>query len=117
MIHAILIAPKAYQSAANALGEALGYGPDTYSVPLYAAGATEPTHYAGCAPVSDLFVSQVSSAIAGELPDALAEYTVDQVQGLISHLIIDFADDVEGSQHFGQVLAAHHLSQQAETPT
>ncbi len=117
MIHAILIAPKAYQSDANLLGEALGYGPDTYSVPLYAAGATEPTHYVGCAPVSDLFVSQVTGAIAGELPDALSGYSVEQVQALISHLIIDFADDAEGSQHFEQVLAANNLSQQAEQPT
>ena len=117
MIHAILIAPKDYQSAANQLGEALGYGPDTYSVPLYAAGETEPTHYAGCAPVSDLFVAQVTGAIAGELPDALSGYSVEQVQALISQLIIDLAGDVEGSQHFEQVLAAHNLSQQVETPT
>lgn len=108
MTHAILIAPKAFQAAANSLGEALGHGPDTYSVPLYTG--TDISHYAGCTPVSDLFVSQVTGAMAGELPDSLSEYSIEQVQGLISQLIIDFSNDVEGSQHFEQVLAEHSLS-------
>ncbi len=121
MIHAILIAPKAYQSAANLLGEALGYGPDTYSVPLYpvAIPADEPTHYGACAPVTADFVSLVHGAEQGIIPPELENlgYTGEEVQALIQQLTIDFSSiEEEGATHFYRVIALAGLSQQPYSP-
>ena len=115
MMHGVLISPSAFREAANALGNALGYGPDTYSVPLYPAAiaATEPTHYGACAPVTDDFILLVQGAEQGIIPDALVElgYSGAGVQSLINELTIDFSNIAEEPvSHFERVLSLSGLS-------
>lgn len=115
-MHAILIAPAAFQAAGNALGDAIGHGPDTYSVPLYPATVEsyEPTHYGACAPVSADFVSLVHGAEQGVIPPELEAlgYSGAAVQALIGQLKIDFSNfEEEGIIHFERVLGLAGLSQ------
>lgn len=114
-MHGIMIAPTAFRDAGNALGNALGHGPDTYSVPLYPATelAYEPTHYGACSPVTDAFVMLVQGAEQGIIPPELEALgcSGSQVQGLINQLIIDFSNiSEEGSIHFERVLGLAGLS-------
>lgn len=114
-MHGILIAPSAFKAAGNALGEALGHGPDTYSVPLYPATIEtyEPTHYGACAPVSADFVALVHGAEQGVIPPELESlgYSGAEVQALIGQLIIDFSSiEEEGIIHFERVLGLSGLS-------
>ena len=115
MLHGVMIAPSAFQSAGNALGEALGHGPDTYSVPLYPATAesSEPTHYGAACPVSADFVALVTAAEQGIIPPELEAlgYSGAAVQSLIQQLKIDFSNiEEEGSTHFFRVLGLLNLS-------
>lgn len=115
MIHAILIAPADFREAGNALGESLGHGQDTYSVPLYPAGveAEAPTHYAAASPVTDAFVALVSAAEAGIIPPELEAlgYTGAGVQALVMQLIFDFSNIAEEPMtHFLRVLGVLGLS-------
>lgn len=114
-MHGILIAPAAFREAGNALGDSLGYGPDTYSVPLYPATveSEEPTHYGACSPVSADFVSLVHGAEQGVIPPALEAlgYTGSGVQALISQITFDFSSvQEEGSIHFYRVIGLAGLS-------
>lgn len=120
-MHGILIAPSAFREAGNALGYALGYGPDTYSVPLYQAAVEtfEPTHYGACSPVTADFVALVHSAESGVIPTELeaAGYTGSQVQSLISQLILDFTSVSEvPSNHFDRVIGLAGLSRYPYDP-
>lgn len=120
-MHGILIAPAAFQAAGNALGEALGHGPDTYSVPLYPvnAPAYEPTHFGACAPVSDDFVMLVHGAEQGIIPPELEAlgYSGAAVQALVAQLIIDFSNiNEEGFVHFERVLGLAGLSRYPAEP-
>ena len=114
-MHGILIAPTAFRDAGNALGDALGHGPDTYSVPLYPASieAFEPTHYGACSPVSDDFVALVHGAEQGVIPFELETlgYSGTEVQALINQLLIDFSNiNEEPIIHFERVLGLAGLS-------
>lgn len=46
-ISCALVIPAANRAEMNAIGEALGYGPDNLSVPLSSSGVDSATHY-GC---------------------------------------------------------------------
>lgn len=64
---AVLIVPETLRADANALGSALGYGPETYTVPLSADGQTV-THWGAHAWVQPAFVAVVIDAAGGALP-------------------------------------------------
>lgn len=120
-MHGILIAPTAFRDAGNALGAALGHGPDTYSVPLYPAGieSNEPTHYGACAPVTADFVALVHGAEQGIIPPELVAlgYSGAAVQALIQQLTIDFSNvQEEGATHFYRVIGLSGLSQYPYSP-
>ncbi len=59
--HFVGIAPAAHRDNANALAAAQGWGPNSYSVPLYAVGgAGDITHYGLATNVSAAFVALLS---------------------------------------------------------
>ncbi len=105
----VLIAPAALRAAANALAEAMGWGPDNYSVPLSPGGAEPATHYGLHTWATDDFLATVAGAEAGELPPHLggAGMAPAQVAGLIAQLIISVQGSAE--QHFESVLAERGL--------
>lgn len=79
---AVLIIPAAMKSAADAVGEAMGWGPVSYTIPL-GDGETV-THYAARADVSAPFIGWVRGL--DPLPDPAAQPVIDA-------LIADFSPD------------------------
>jgi hypothetical protein len=62
----VLIVPAEFLDDANRLGNALGYGPESYTVPLGNDG--EVTHYGSHTWASDEFFLVVQGALSGSLP-------------------------------------------------
>lgn len=62
----VLIIPAALLDKANLLGAALGYGPESYTVPIPAEG--EATHYGAHTMASAEFFNLVAAAQSGSLP-------------------------------------------------
>lgn len=69
----VLIAPAAFRAELNMAGEALGYGPQTFSVELSATGLTPATHYGThtWAQPGGTFVGLAESVLAGQTPAGL----------------------------------------------
>jgi hypothetical protein len=111
---AVLIIPKTLHQQANDVAAIMGWGPESYSVPL-GDGETV-THYGLRADVS----GQVIRWIRGQdpLPEAVAALAAP----VISALIADFSPDPDdgekpviwGRDHFDAVLAAHGMARWAE---
>lgn len=115
MMSLVLILPAARQSAGNALSQALGYGPDTYSVPLSPTGAEPATHFgAHVANASAAFVAALDAARAGNLPPGADPAVVQAVMG---ELIADPVETEDGRGHFDDVLAGHGLQRIEVAPT
>jgi hypothetical protein len=104
MTSAVLIAPAALRLPANAIGEAMGWGPDSYTIPISADGA-DVTHYGCRADVSAEFVALIAAAQAGELPPGLPP----EAAGVIAALIIDLSDELTDEPHLLAVLAEHAM--------
>ena len=114
MHSAVLILPMALKQAGDMIGAAMGWGPQSYSIPLAADGASEATHIGLRADVHPAFIAMIEAAKAGHYPDALPEAILAPV---INALIADFSpapSDPEksalwGADHFDAVCAAHGL--------
>jgi hypothetical protein len=104
MTSAVLIAPTALRLPANAIGEAMGWGPYSYTIPLSADWATV-THYGCRADVSPEFVALITAAQAGELPPGLPP----EAAGIIAALIIDLSEELSDEAPLLAVLADHAM--------
>jgi hypothetical protein len=100
----ILILPAAMRDAGNAVAEAMGWGPDNYSVPLSADGSAPATHYGLHAWTDDQFKGWVEGT--APLPDGM-----DAAVPVIAALIASFRTSGEPRQHFHEVLSANGLAQ------
>jgi hypothetical protein len=69
----VLIVPLAYHAAANQLAELMGWGPNSYSVPLSADGSEPATHYGLHAWVTPEFEAMIAGTGQGEMPEALVQ--------------------------------------------
>lgn len=106
---AVLIIPEALRDAANAVGAAMGWGPDSYTVSLSADGCETVTHYGARTDVSEQFVRWITGV--DPLPDPAAA-------PVVTALIADFSPDpadpekpvLWGADHFNAVLAEHGLT-------
>jgi hypothetical protein len=107
MMHStVLIIPAALREPANAVGEAMGWGPNNYSIPL--GDGESVTHYGLRADADGQFVRWVRGQ--DPLPDPSAQPVIDA-------LIADFSpdpDDAEkpqlwGRDHLDAVLAEQGL--------
>lgn len=122
MYSTVLIIPAALLTKANALGAALGHGPESYTVPLSSDGETV-THYGAHAVTTDTFIDMIVAAGGGDLPAIdWSEHglTVQDVAAVLAAMTISApgsALDVEGEQyasagaHFGAVIATKGLTQ------
>ena len=106
MPSAVLIIPTAQRAKANALGEALGHGPNNYSVALSPTGSEPATHWGGRGEVIDEFIAMIAAAAQGN-PHAGLDYPAADLAEVLGVLITDFRDDMVG--HFDAVLSAHDL--------
>jgi len=113
---AVLIVAAASRYICNQLAEALGYGPNNYSVPLSADG-NGPATYFGCrAQVNEVFVEMVSSASQGSLPE-IDGMTPQEVAGAFMAMSIDIQPAGDAYNHFvsyTQSLGLTFVSQQDE---
>ena len=103
MLSCVLILPAATRDKGNALGEAMGWGPNNYSVPLSATGAEPATHYGLHAWVSQGFVELMG---AGAMPDGL-DFPQADFDAVMGALIKSFREDMTG--HFDAVCAERGL--------
>ena len=103
----VLIIPAALHAEANALGEAIGWGPNNYSVPLSATGAEPATHYGLHTWAEDSFLTLIEGVSQGAMPEGLTGYTIDDLQAITTALIMSARSDQTG--HFDEVCAASDL--------
>lgn len=101
---AVLILPSALRDAGNAVAEAMGWGPDNYSIPLSPTAKTPATHYGLRSWVDDRFEGWVTGR--EPLPQGM-----EAAQPVIDALIYSFRPDGEHIGHFADVLAANGLAQ------
>lgn len=106
MPSAVLIIPASLRTKTNALGEALGHGPNNYSVALSPTGSEPATHWGGRGEVTDEFIAMLGGA-AQDNPLADLDYPAADLAEVLGALIADFRTDMNG--HFDDVLAAHGL--------
>ena len=106
MPSAVLIIPTALRTKANALGEALGHGPNNYSVALSPTGSEPATHWGGRGEVNQDFIAMIAAAAQGNPPAGL-DYPAADLAEVLRALIADFRADMVG--HFDDVLAANKL--------
>lgn len=106
MPSAVLIFPEAQRDKANALGEALGHGPNNYSVALSPTGSEPATHWGGRGEVTDDFIAMIAGAAQGNPPAGL-DFPLADLAEVLGALIADFRADADG--HFADILAANSL--------
>jgi hypothetical protein len=122
MTSAVLIIPTALRGAANAVGAAMGWGPENYTLALSNDGATV-THYACRTDVEPTFLGTMIAAgydmaRAGLTPDQIAaippmiEGTVIPagVAIVLAALDIDLSETLWGADHMADALAWRGLS-------
>lgn len=93
------------QTDSDTIAEALGYGPDTFSLPAGPAEATEPTHYFNHSFAAQEFVDLVTTLGEGTPPEGLPE----ELLPALSRMIISIRDGGDPVAHVDDVLAANNL--------
>lgn len=103
MLSIVLITPTNLRDKANALAEALGYGPNNYTVPLSEDGTEPATHYGLHTWAQETFADMLTGAGEGIMPDALIEagYPPADFAAVVGSLIASVRGDMAG--HFDEV--------------
>jgi len=104
LLSCVLILPAALRDAGNALGEAMGWGPGNYSVPLSPSGLEPATHYGLHAWVAQAFLDTLD---AGALPDGL-DFAQADFDALLRALVVSVRVGMDG--HFDAVCAEQGLA-------
>jgi len=100
MFSAVLIIPSALLTEANAVGASMGWGPESYTIPLSDDGEAV-THWGLRADVDEQFVRWITGV--DPLPNPAAQPVVDA-------LIADFSASEWGEVHLLRVLAENELA-------
>jgi hypothetical protein len=104
MTSAVMIIADAYRAAGNAFGEAMGWGPGVYSVPLSPTGDEPATHWGLRADAGDALLA----VLADPPPEAAA---------LAPHVTYDLRETDDPFGHWQDVLAGLGLAVvQADAP-
>jgi hypothetical protein len=114
MHSAVLILPMALKDAGDQIGAAMGWGPVSYSIPLAANEASEPTHIGLRADAHTTFIDMIEAARQGSYPDGMPEALLRPV---IEALIADFSPDPSdpekpvlwGADHLDDVLSKNNM--------
>jgi hypothetical protein len=88
MTHAVMIVSAASQTKAEALGQAMGWGLDNYTVKLRKT-ATNGTYWGLATPVSDSFIGLYQAAMAGQPIPGVPQELLD----VVPLLIVDLDED------------------------
>lgn len=111
-ISCVLIVPANLQYAGNMFGEALGYGPGTYSIPLAKKSRLDIlSHYAAHSWVRPDFIQMIQAGQSGILPQELLDrgFTPPQVMIFLSQVIFSARNYGEPLDHFDSVLKVNEL--------
>ena len=110
MLSCVLIIPSTLKVEADLLAVYMGWGPNSYSVPLSPNGTGSATHYGLHAWVTPEFATMLEDATGGTMPQDLSDagYSQDDFLSVVSNLISSIKVDVEG--HFDSVVSANNLS-------
>ncbi len=92
MTSAVLIISAPYKAAANAVGEAMGWGPDNYTVPLSSDGISV-THYACRTDITQSFLDLLANPPS-----------IEGVATVLAMLKVYTSDDLWGVDHMNSVL-------------
>lgn len=106
MLSAVLILPDAQTPTGNAVGEAMGWGPSSYSVPLSADGTDPATHSGLHAWVTEEFQALIETGAYPPQVEA-AGITQADYDAMMAALISSFWDDYV--DHFATVCADNGL--------
>lgn len=96
-----MLCPANVKAQAQALGEALGWTGDNFSVPLSANGQEPATHYGLHAWARE----EAVAIFTGETPA-----DVEGAEAIRAQLIVSARDDLSAGEHFEAVLTANSLS-------
>lgn len=107
MLSCVLILPADQVGTGNAVGEAMGWGPNSYSVPLSADGTEPATHYGLHSWVTEAFQQMVET---GYYPPELASAGISEAvyTAMMAVLIYSFWPDY--ADHFATVCAENGLT-------
>jgi len=105
----VLLVPIKKQDHANALGEALGWGPNNFSLMLSEDGTEPATYCALRSTVTQDFVDMMAGAGKGTLPDAdwaTFSLTKNDVFSVLDAMVSDLRPDQAGigREHFQSAL-------------
>ena len=117
MHSAVLILPIALKDAGDQIGEAMGWGPESYTIPLTSNPDGEVTHIGLRADVYPSFIRMIEDAKQGRYPETLPENVLRPV---IDALIADFSPDPSdpekpvlwGADHLDCVCMENNLHKQ-----
>jgi hypothetical protein len=110
MLSLVSIIPAAMRSDADAVAEALGWGPDTHIIPLAPAGADAPTHYGCRAHASDTTPALLQSSAADLAAEGVdwSPLTFAEVDAVKDAFIVDVKPD--GTKgHFHSFISSQSL--------
>ena len=111
-ISCVLIVPANLQNAGNLLGESLGHGSGTYSIPLARSSRSDIlSHYAAHSWVRPDFIQLIQAGQSGILPQELLDrgFTAPQVMFFLSQIILSARNYGEPLEHFNSVLESNGL--------
>ena len=101
-----MLIPVELLTEANAVGAALGYGPENFTIPC-GDGQTV-THFAGYLANASAFIAILTAAGHGDVPDGIDPATLGPV---LSALITDATTSDDTVGHMATVLATNNLQQ------
>ena len=99
----VFLCEAADQADSDTIAEALGYGPDTFSLP--AGTGSEITHYFNHSYAAQEFVDMVSALGEGTAPEGLPE----ELLPALSRMVISVRDGGDPVGHVDDVLVANNL--------
>jgi hypothetical protein len=102
----VLILPLDQVATGNAVGNAMGWGPESYSVPLSADGSEPATHYGLHAWAGDAFQQMIETAYYPPEVEA-AGISQAEYDAMMALLIYSFWPDY--TDHFATVCADNGL--------
>ena len=106
MLSCVLILPDAQTPTGNAVGEAMGWGPASYSVPLSADGSEPATHYGLHAWVTEEFQALIETGAYPPQVEA-AGITQADYDAMMAALISSFWPDYV--DHFATICSDNGL--------
>jgi hypothetical protein len=98
----VIIIPAGNLALGNQIGEAMGYGPASYTVPLSADGLEPATHYGLHTWASDAFVALLNAGTVSPLPDGVTEQNISDLVAAMDWTAS--ASDANPAQHFAEDL-------------